>query len=246
MELAPACACITLFPVIFRDILAPMRGVKARRSASGNEAWKDPRAREDAMPLCLLIVLAGLLAVVLVVRGVAAQRRRRQAVNEALERLGFRPCLDQASWLLETVTRIENNRGFRYEVHDPKRRAGEPAVYYYVKIRHGRTRDHAVAEEEILFPLKRPSTAGLVLAIKPSSLAPGLATRLLGAVATGPWDSRTEALTSEHPGPPPAPRCSGVASPASETGRARTRPLGPRWDKPTPRRGCRWTRMPTW
>jgi hypothetical protein len=52
----------------------------------------------------------------------------------------------------------------------------------------------AVAEEEILFPLKRPCTKGLVLTVKPSCLAPGLATRLMGAIATGPWDAQPDDL----------------------------------------------------
>jgi hypothetical protein len=45
-----------------------------------------------------------------------------------LEQLGFRPCLDQKNQMEETVTRIENNQSFRYEVRDPKRLAGERPV----------------------------------------------------------------------------------------------------------------------
>ena len=125
-----------------------------------------------------------------------AQRGKHRAQKGALEQLGFRPCLDQKKQLEETITRIENNQSFRYEVKDPKQLAGERPVYHYIKMRH-RDADPdvaAVAEEEILFPLKRPSAGGLVLTVKPSSLAPGLATRLMGAIATGPWDAQPDDL----------------------------------------------------
>jgi hypothetical protein len=104
----------------------------------------------------LPIILIGLLAVGLFLWSFVAQLVRRRAQKAALEQLGFKPCLDKKIWLEETVTRIENNRGFRYEVREPKRLAGEPAVYYYIKIRHGGDReDIPLVEEEILFPLKR-------------------------------------------------------------------------------------------
>lgn len=142
----------------------------------------------------LLFVPAALVVAGLVAWSIAAQRGKQRARREALEQLGFRPCLEQKQWLEETVARIENNRGYRYEVRDPKRLAGEPAVYHYVKMRHSDNRDDAVAEEEILFPLKRSSGAGLFLTVKPSSLATGLATRMLGALATGPWDAQPDDL----------------------------------------------------
>jgi len=73
---------------------------------------------------------------------------------------------------------------------------GMPAIYYYTKVCHwDANRDTPpVVEDEILFPLKRPAKGALVLIVKPSSLAPGLATRLLGAVATGPWDAQPDDL----------------------------------------------------
>ena len=141
-------------------------------------------------------LLAGLLAAALIVWSVLGRRGRLRDQKGALEQLGFRPCLDQKSKLEEIITRIENNESFRYEVRDPKQLAGEPPVYHYLKMRH-RDADPdvaAVAEEEILFPLKRPSAGGLVLTVKPSSLAPGLATRLMGAIATGPWDAQPDDL----------------------------------------------------
>ena len=51
-----------------------------------------------------------------------------------------------------------------------------------------------MTEEELLFPVTRPSAGGLILTIKPSSLAPGLATRVMGAIATGPWDVQPDDL----------------------------------------------------
>jgi hypothetical protein len=142
------------------------------------------------------LLLAGLVAVSLIVWSIYFQRGRRRAQIGALEQLGFRPCQDQKSKLEEIINRIENNQGFRYEVRDAKQLAGERPVYHYIKMRH-RDADPdvaAVAEEEILFPLKRPSAAGLLLTVKPSSLAPGLATRLTGAIATGPWDAQPDDL----------------------------------------------------
>jgi hypothetical protein len=125
---------------------------------------------------------------------VVAQRRRDRAQRSIAEHAGFRPCPEQKGWLEDTVTRIECNRGFRYEVRDPKRLAGEPVVYYYMKVRHSSDQNIPPAEEEILFPLKRQSTAGLVLTVKPSTLAPGLATRMIGAVATAPGDAQPDDL----------------------------------------------------
>jgi hypothetical protein len=142
----------------------------------------------------LLFVLAGLVVIGLVVWSVSAQRGRHRTRVAALEALGFQPCPEQRQWLEETVARIENARDYRYEVREPKRLPGEPPVYYYVKMRHRDAGEDAVAEEEILFPLTRRSPTGLVLTVKPSSLAHGLATRMLGAVATGPWDTQPEDL----------------------------------------------------
>jgi hypothetical protein len=146
------------------------------------------------MEMSLWLVLAALVIIGLVAWGVAAQRGKHIARKAALAQLGFRPCPEQRQWLEETVTRIENNHGFRYEVRDPKRLPGEPAVYYYVKRRHRDIGEESVAEEEILFPLTRRSADGLVLTVKPSSLAHGLATRMLGALATGPWDALPDDL----------------------------------------------------
>jgi hypothetical protein len=142
----------------------------------------------------LPFMVVGLLAFVFLIWKVVALRRAKQGQKSTLEQLGFQPCPDQKGWLEETIAQIENNREFSYEVRNPKRLPGEPTVYHYIKMRSRYADDAAVAEEEVLFPVKRPSSAGLVLTVKPSSLAPGLATRLMGAIATGPWDAQPDDL----------------------------------------------------
>lgn len=67
------------------------------------------------MPTYLPFVLAGLIVIGLVAWSLAGHRRRSQAQRAALEQVGFSPCPEQKSWLEETVTRIENNRGYRYD-----------------------------------------------------------------------------------------------------------------------------------
>jgi hypothetical protein len=142
----------------------------------------------------LPFVVVGLIAVGLLLWKIVSQRKAQLGQKLTLEQLGFRPCPDEKSWLEETITRIENNREFSYEVRDPERLLGEPAVYHYVKMRHRYADEAAVAEEEILFPVKRQSVAGLVLTVKPSSLPPGIATRMMGAIATGPWGAQPDDL----------------------------------------------------
>lgn len=146
------------------------------------------------MPTYLPFVLVGVVVVILLVWSIKTQIKRSRELKAALEQLGFKPCPEKKSWLEETVTRIENNKEFHYEVRNPKRLPGEPAVYYYIKYRHGGVRENADAEEEILFPLNRPSSDGLILIVKPSSLAPGLATRMIGAIATAQWDAQPDDL----------------------------------------------------
>ena len=149
------------------------------------------------MPTYLPFVLIGVVAVGLIVWSLVTQRGRMRAQKAASERLGFRPCPDEKAWLEETVTRIENNQGFRYEVRDPKRWSEEPPVYTYDKIRYQDARGDdvvPVAEQEVLFPLKRASAGAIVVTVKPSSLAPGLATRVIGAIAAGPWDAQPDDL----------------------------------------------------
>ncbi len=147
------------------------------------------------MPSYLPFVLAGLIAVgLLVFWGVRTHSRQRQAREQSLVRLGFSPCPDRKAWLEETVAGIENNREYRYEVRDPQCLPGSSPVYYYIKKRRQYAHEDPHVEEEILFTVKRPSASGLVLIVKPSSLAPGLATRMLGAIATGPWDAQPDDL----------------------------------------------------
>jgi hypothetical protein len=141
------------------------------------------------------IVLVGFVAAGLLLWTVTAQRRRDRVQRGIVEQAGFRPCPEEKDRLEETIARLENDRGSRYEVRDPKRLAGEPAVYHCISVRHADHREgDPLAEETVLFPLKLQSAAGLVLTVKPSSLAPGLATRMIAGVATGPWDAQPDDL----------------------------------------------------
>jgi hypothetical protein len=147
------------------------------------------------MPTYVWVPFA-VVAVALVAWSLTSTSRRERARRLALDRLGFRPCPDESGRLAQTVAQIENNRGYRYEVKEPRRLEGRPPIPYYVKVRHRRDRDEdeVVAEEEVLLPLKRPSPAGLVLVVKPSSLPAGLASRILGTLATGAWDAQPDDL----------------------------------------------------
>ncbi len=142
------------------------------------------------------LVLAAVVLVVaaIVVWVVTAHRKQRQAREELLERAGFRPCPEEKGTLEALVTRITNDRHNSYVVEQPRRTAAEPPVYYYVRVREGDADEERHAGEELLFRVRRRSTAGVVLIVKPSSIAPGLATRMLSAVATGPWDTQPDDL----------------------------------------------------
>ncbi len=146
------------------------------------------------MSTTLLVTISVFALVGLTVWIAVAARTRRRAQQTALEQLGFVPCPEKKAWLEETIAGIENNKGYRYEVREPRQLRGEPAIYHYVKVRHDSSNDDPMVEEEILFPLKRASAGGLVLTVKPSAVAPGLATRLLGTLAAGPWDSQPDDL----------------------------------------------------
>jgi hypothetical protein len=139
-------------------------------------------------------VLVGLVVLALVVWAVSDTYRKERDRRLALDRLGLQPCPDERARLEEIVKLLENNRGYRYEVREPRRIPGDPTLYYYVKARHHDIdNDPPMVEEELLVPLKRPS-APLVLVVKPSSIPPGLASRILGSVATGPWDAQPDDL----------------------------------------------------
>jgi hypothetical protein len=139
-------------------------------------------------------VLVGLLVVALVAWTVSDSYRRERARRRALDQAGFQHCPEERARLEEVVARIANKAGYRYEVREPRRLPGEPTAYYFVQARHDEGEGPDLAEEVLLFPLKRPSPAGLVLVVKPSSLPAGLASRVLGALATGAWDAQPDDL----------------------------------------------------
>lgn len=147
------------------------------------------------MPTYVYFALGGVLAFILITWGIRVSRARRQAKETELQRLGFTPCAERKGWLEETVTAMERNEGYRYEVRNPRQLTGAREVYFFQKRRHGNdSDDEAYDEEAILFPLKRPSTQGLLLVVKPSSIGPGLASRVLTSMATASWDSQPDDL----------------------------------------------------
>lgn len=142
----------------------------------------------------LPFVVFGVAFLALVVWAVRRGRAADAARSERLRALGFSPCPDEVAFLEEKVTWLENNSEYRYTVENPHRASlrGQPA-YHYTKGRH--RQGHIVAADEILIPLRRPSPQGLMLFVKPTKLAAGTASDLIGAVATGAWDSQPDDLS---------------------------------------------------
>ena len=139
-------------------------------------------------------ILFGLAFVVLVIWLTLKSRQEKAAQAEKLARMGFSACELETSELVEKVTRLENNAEYRYSIENPFRASHNgKSVYFYSKSRH--RQGHVVAADEFLVPLKRPSQQGLMLFVKPSDIAEGTATSLIGAVATGAWDSQPDDLT---------------------------------------------------
>jgi hypothetical protein len=147
------------------------------------------------MPIFVYFVLGGLLVMILVTYGVRAHHAKREAHKQELQRLGFFSCTDRKAWLEQTITTLENNHGYRYEVRDPARHTGGREIYYYTKVRHGSdSRDQALVEEEVLFRTRQPSAQPVLMVVKPSAIGSRLATRILRSVATGPWDTHPDDL----------------------------------------------------
>jgi len=144
----------------------------------------------EMLPFAVFGVAFLALVVWLALRGRASAAARK----ERLQALGFVPCPDEAASLVKKVKWLENNSEYRYTVEKPYRASlrGQPA-YSYSKFR--RRQGHIVGADELLIPLRRPSPQGLMLFVKPTGLQAGTATKLIGAVATGPWDSQPDDLT---------------------------------------------------
>lgn len=146
-------------------------------------------------PLWTAFIVGGMaLFVALGVWGVAKHCARRKALLQSLTNLGFRPCPDEQGELEQIVARFEHARGSKITLKDAMRRRGEPPVYYYLKARASNDGDTVVLEDEVLFPVLRGSGHGVALTLKPSSLAPGLSTRMLIAVATSSAAAKLEGL----------------------------------------------------
>jgi hypothetical protein len=145
----------------------------------------------------LAIAAVVLAAIALTTWVVIAHRRQQKELKQLLERLGFRPCPAEQAALEAIVVQVVNDKDHRYQVDEPHRLGtGEPAVYYYVKVRDRvGPDDERDAGQELLFRLKRRSRAAALLFLKPSSIKPGIATRMLAAAASGPWSTQPDDLT---------------------------------------------------
>ena len=142
----------------------------------------------------LPFVVFGVAFVVLVVWMVRRGRASDTARKARLQALGFAPCPDEAAFLVEKVTWLENNSEYRYTVERPYRASlRDRPAYYYSKSR--RRQGHIAGADELLIPLRRPSTQAVMLFVKPTGLPAGTATKLIGGVATGAWDSQPDDLT---------------------------------------------------
>jgi len=143
----------------------------------------------ELMPFILFGLAFAAVVVVIVVRG----RTSRAARLQRLVEMGFSPAPEETETLVEKITWLENNAEYRYSVAQPtKAILSGKEVYFYQKSRH---RSGSIyAAEELMIPLSRPSSEGLMLFVKPSGIPAGTATKLIGAVATGAWDSQPDDL----------------------------------------------------
>jgi len=149
------------------------------------------------MPQSQALALVGVVVVAIALAAwvVTAHRRRQRELRELLERVGFKPCPGERGTLEALVIRVVNDKDHRYQVEEPQRLAEEPPVYYYVKVRDRQGTDNERdAGQELLFRMRRRAPAASLLFVKPSSLSPGIATRLLAAAASGPWSTQPDDL----------------------------------------------------
>lgn len=127
--------------------------------------------------------LAVFAVLVLVTGAIAATVRRTRAARAAeAERLfqaGFRECPGEAGVLAGVVGQLHGSE--RLEIRRPWKRAtsGEPVYWYEVRSESGSERT-AVAADEFLCTLLRPSPEPCVLYLKPEGLGSGLGARILG------------------------------------------------------------------
>jgi hypothetical protein len=139
-------------------------------------------------------VLFGVAFAVVVAWAVAKGRAAAAARARTLAEMGFAPAPSDAETLAAEVARQENNSEYCYRVSAPMRASvdGKP-VWLYAKERA--RQGHVVSAHELRFPLRRPSTEGLVLFYKPTALASGTTATLIGSLATSGFDSQPDDLT---------------------------------------------------
>ncbi len=145
------------------------------------------------MPQVLPFILFGTGFIVLFVWITQKARASKSALASRMELLGFRACPEESEAVLARVTQLENNAEYRYEIDNLMRAELDgKALFYYTKTL--RRHDETAATEDVLVPLKRPSNAGLLLFVKPNSVPAGAMSKLIGNVATGPWDRQPDDL----------------------------------------------------
>jgi len=148
------------------------------------------------LPLMELLpfILFGVAFAAVVAWAVTKGRGRAAARVRTLVTMGFAPAPADAETLAEEVSRHENNSEYRYRVSEPMRASVHgKSVWFYAKERA--TQGSIVSAHEFRFPLRRPSAEGLVLFYKPSALASGMTTTLIGNLATEGFDSQPDDLT---------------------------------------------------
>ncbi|HSQ59636.1 MAG TPA: hypothetical protein VLT84_04305 [Acidobacteriota bacterium] len=145
------------------------------------------------MLVYVAITIVAALVVVFIIRAIQSQGAASVALKQSTAALGFQPCPDEKGRLEEIVAKLEGNPQFRYQVEKPQRR-GNDSIYFYVKRRDAHDEQHSIAEEEFLFPLKRRTAAGLMLVVKPTAIGSGLASKMLGSLATGDYDAQPAGL----------------------------------------------------
>ena len=126
-------------------------------------------------------VIAGIVGV-LVVYSIFHGAAQRRATRIALERLGFRACPDETERILEGLRCIGGDPELSCDVRDPRKLDDRTPIYHFTKVLPRGKGHDPVTEQEILFPLRRPSREGCVLVVKPTALARGLATRLIASL----------------------------------------------------------------
>jgi hypothetical protein len=130
----------------------------------------------DAVSLPVLLSILGIVAAALLVRAVLHDVRKRNAMNEAMTNLGFRPCPDDVPALQETVRSLHSDSDVGVRHAEKLVTRGGPVYRYEVRSAES---DTQTASEEFMFPMARKSAQPMVLFMLPEGLAEGFARTML-------------------------------------------------------------------